>query len=285
VLLAAIAVVVASMGVAFAGTITAPDSSPFPVPGDVQGNPQSFTISVTNFGDADLLAVEQCNGVDPTKSSWTPIADCDAQTATSFATADTNGNATFPRNDPTLGFHPFKGASPSGLFNCLSPTQPSPNNGLVDYRDCMIRVSTNLNAATPDQALLAIQLPDPGGSPTTVASTTVAPTTVAPTTVAPTTTTTSTTTTLPHTTPTTARPSSVTTVVPAGTSPSTTHAAPASTVDPPADPPVATVASGTTTLPRTGAPTAQLVFSALLLIASGLALWGAVRPRRHPLSR
>ena len=74
--------------------------------------------------------------------------------------ADGSGNVSFPSADPNFGFHPFKGASPQGIFNCLSPNDPSPANGLTDYRSCRIRVSSNNSAATADQVFLPIQLPD-----------------------------------------------------------------------------------------------------------------------------
>ena len=148
---------------AFAGTISTPGTSPFAVPGDAAGHPLSFTIVAQDFGEADAVVVEQCDGADPDSPSWSVTAHCDSGSATGVVLADVDGNATFPADDPVVGFHPFKGASPSGQFNCLSPNQASPNNGLTDYRNCMIRVSTSLTGATPDQALLAIELPEPGG--------------------------------------------------------------------------------------------------------------------------
>ena len=159
---------------AFAGTISTPGTSPFAVPGDAAGHPLSFTIVAQDFGEADAVVVEQCDGADPDSPSWSVTVHCDSGSATGVVLADVDGNATFPADDPVVGFHPFKGASPSGQFNCLSPNQASPNNGLTDYRNCMIRVSTSLTGATPDQALLAIELPEPGGPGTT---TTVKPTT------------------------------------------------------------------------------------------------------------
>src|SRR5262249_57105084 len=137
-----------------------------------------FTIQATGYGDGDNVYVEQCNGVDPSSVSWSAIADCDSMTAAgpAIAAVDT-GDVSFPANDPVLGFHPFKDASPQGEFNCLSPNEPSPDNGLLDYRDCMIRVTTNLTSATPDQAFLTITLPEPGRTSTTLPPTTVKPTT------------------------------------------------------------------------------------------------------------
>jgi chitinase len=50
--------------------------------------------------------------------------------------------------------------SPQGIFNCLSPNDPAPSNGLPNFRNCQIRVSTSNSAATTDQVFLRIQLPD-----------------------------------------------------------------------------------------------------------------------------
>jgi hypothetical protein len=51
--------------------------------------------------------------------------------------------------------------SPQGLFNCLSPSAASPANGLPDFKNCQLRVSTNNSAATADQVFLNLQLPEP----------------------------------------------------------------------------------------------------------------------------
>ena len=75
------------------------------------------------------------------------------------ALADASGNVTFPAADPNHAFHPFKGASPQGLFNCLAPTRPSPANGLPDFTNCQFRVSTNNSAGTSDQVFLTMTLP------------------------------------------------------------------------------------------------------------------------------
>src|SRR5262249_26995859 len=116
-------------GVSFAGTLVSPGVSPFPVPGDGAGNPVSFTIQATGFGDGDSVFVEQCDGRDPGLPTWSATADCDAQSAAgpAIAAIDT-GDVTFVADDSVTGFHPFKGASPMGQFNCLSPNQASPNN-------------------------------------------------------------------------------------------------------------------------------------------------------------
>ena len=208
----------ATAGVAFAGTISDPGSSPFQVFGDAAGHPQSFTIVAQDFGEADAVSVEQCDGTDPTSVSWSVTAHCDQNTATGIVLADVNGTATFPAGDSAVGFFPFKGASPSGKFNCLSPNQASPNNGLPDFKNCQIRVATNISEVTPDQAFATMTLPEPGGP----SSTTAAPTTT--TTVKPTTTTLAPTTTTLAPTTTTHAPTTTTTVAP-----TTTTAAPTTT--------------------------------------------------------
>jgi hypothetical protein len=73
--------------------------------------------------------------------------------------------ATFTKDDPNFGFTPFKGESPGGLFNCLSLHDASPNNGVPDFRNCTLRVSTNNAAVTGDQVFLNLLLPDSGAAP------------------------------------------------------------------------------------------------------------------------
>jgi hypothetical protein len=96
VVLAACAVVVASAGKAFAGTISTPGTSPFAVPGDAAGHPSSFTVVAQDFGEADAVVVEQCDGADPDSPSWSVTAHCDSGSATGVVLADVDGNATFP---------------------------------------------------------------------------------------------------------------------------------------------------------------------------------------------
>lgn len=153
---------------AFAGSFTSPtgtSSNPYVVPGDSSGNPQPFTITGTGFPAGSQVYVEQCDGVSPTDPSWDPAADCDNGTSPAAAIADASGNVTFDAADPNHAFHPFKDSSPSGMFNCLSPNDPDPGNGLTSYRNCQVRMSTNNAAATSDQAFLAIQLPDAATPP------------------------------------------------------------------------------------------------------------------------
>ena len=51
------------------------------------------------------------------------------------------------------------------MFNCLSLHDPSPNDGVPDFRNCTVRVSTNNAAVTGDQVFLNILLPDGGAAP------------------------------------------------------------------------------------------------------------------------
>jgi hypothetical protein len=194
---------VLSAGSASAATITTPTGNPFVVPGDALGNPVPFTVAASGYTQGQLVYVEECDGTAPTAPGWSPTANCDLGSSPAAVIVDMNGVATFNASDPNHGFHPFKGVSPQGLFNCLSPHGPSPNNGLTDFRNCKIRVSTNNAAITADQAFLNIQLPD------AVAGTT-------------TTTTTSTTTSSSSSTTTTSHGTSTTTTSPVTTSTTTT---------------------------------------------------------------
>jgi hypothetical protein len=156
------------VGVAPAGaatSITTPTGSPFVVPGDSGGNPVSFTVSATGFTPTTNVYLEQCDGVSPTSLGWDPTTNCDLGSSPAPVVADGAGSASFSSADANHAFHPFKGASPQGLFNCLSPNDPSPNNGLPDHRNCQIRVSSNNAASTSDQVFLSIALPDDVGTP------------------------------------------------------------------------------------------------------------------------
>jgi hypothetical protein len=143
-----------------ATSITAPTGNPFVVPGNAGGDPIPFTISASGFAAGSSVFIEQCDGVSPTAVGWDPTTNCDLGSSPAAPVADGSGNVTFPQADPNFAFHPFKGASPQGIFNCLSPNDPSPANGLPDHRNCKIRVSTNNSAATADQVFLNVLLPD-----------------------------------------------------------------------------------------------------------------------------
>jgi hypothetical protein len=159
-LIAGLTVAMVNAPSASAATITTPTGNPFVVPGNVSGQPQSFTVTASGFPAGSPVFIEQCDGVPTTDVSWDPTQNCDLGSSPAAATANASGVVTFPANDPNFGFRPFKGFSPQGLFNCLSPSDPSPSNGLPDFRNCKIRVSTNNSAATSDQVFLNIQLPN-----------------------------------------------------------------------------------------------------------------------------
>lgn len=160
-------------GIAFAGTITQPTGNPFVVPGNASGAPLPFTITASGFMPGSLVYVEQCDGTPATAQGWSPTANCDLGSSPAAAIVSGNGVATFAASDTNHAFHPFEGVSPQGLINCLSPHDPSPNNGLPDFRTCQIRVSSNNSAITADQAFLPIQLPDTVPVTTTTTTTTV----------------------------------------------------------------------------------------------------------------
>ncbi len=109
--------------------------------------------------------VEQCDGTSTATPGWSPTINCDNLTSPAPVISTAGGVATFTKDDPNLGFTPFKGESPGGLFNCLSLHDASPNNGVPDFRNCTVRVSTNNAAVTGDQVFLNILLPDGGAAP------------------------------------------------------------------------------------------------------------------------
>src|SRR5205807_1023011 len=70
----AVACVLAA-GVAFAGTVTTPSSSPFTVPGDVGANPLPFTVVASGYTPGVNVLITQCDGLDPTDSNWSVAID------------------------------------------------------------------------------------------------------------------------------------------------------------------------------------------------------------------
>jgi hypothetical protein len=166
------AVVIGSAGAAYAA-ITSPTQSPFPVPSDSGGNPQPFTITANGFTPLQPVYVEECDGKTPNVGSWNVTLDCDNGRTTPGNDADGNGNVTFSVGNG-FPFTPFKGESPSSLFNCLSPHGAAIGNGLTNYTNCQIRVSSNNAGKTGDEAYLRITLPD---APSDTSTTTTAPTT------------------------------------------------------------------------------------------------------------
>jgi hypothetical protein len=160
---AAIAIAVAALlafaSIAAAATsITEPTGKPFPVSLDAGGNPVPFTVAAAGFPFRTPVFVEQCNGRPPSAPNWSPTIDCDLASAQAPVNADAKGAVRFPASDPALVLKAFSGPSPQGLFNCLSPGAPSPDNGLPDFENCQIRVASNPTHATADQVFLPIVL-------------------------------------------------------------------------------------------------------------------------------
>ncbi len=118
-----------------------------------------FTVEASGFEPYESVFIEQCNGRAPTDDEWRPSLDCDLGSAPAAAIADTHGNVTFSATDPNHALHPFVGKSPQELFNCLPPGAASLENGLTDYRDCQVRVSSNNTRPTDDQVFLRLRLP------------------------------------------------------------------------------------------------------------------------------
>lgn len=155
-------VALAAMGpsTAFAATgLTEPPRSPVVVTVDGSGKPAAFKVVAKGFEPYQSVFIEQCNGRPPSADHWQATVDCDLGSAPAPAIAGTDGVVTFLPTDPNHAFHPFVGASPQGLFNCLSPKGASPSNGMPDFRDCQIRVSSSNTAGTDDQVLLSLTLP------------------------------------------------------------------------------------------------------------------------------
>lgn len=151
---------VATAPTVFAATITSPTGNPFVVPGNAAGQPQPFTVSASGYASGDQVFIEQCDGVATTTPGWDPTTNCDLGSSPAAATASATGIVTFSTTDPNHVFRPFKGISPQGLFNCLGPTDPVLNNGLENFRNCKLRVSTNNSTGTSDQVFLNLQLPN-----------------------------------------------------------------------------------------------------------------------------
>src|SRR5262249_48455041 len=153
------------MSLAIAQTAIAGGASADPifrVPGNAAGSPLPFTIRAGGFTPGSQVNIEQCDGVNPSSVGWSVNTDCDLSVTASPVFADAHGVATFPADGGSHQFTAVKGESPSSLFNCLSPNQAAlaPTNGLVDYRNCKIRLSSSNSSATSDQKFLNIELPD-----------------------------------------------------------------------------------------------------------------------------
>jgi LPXTG-motif cell wall-anchored protein len=161
--LCAVGLLLAGSGQAAAGSITSPSGTPqhpFQVPADSRDNPVAFTITGSGWSLGEPVYIEQCDSLPPTAQGWDPTIDCDTGTSPAAALGDAHGNVSFSATTRNYAFPVFRGASPSGLFNCLSPHQPDPKNGLQSFRTCQIRMSSNNTVSIPDQSFITITLPD-----------------------------------------------------------------------------------------------------------------------------
>jgi hypothetical protein len=149
---------------AHAATITQPTPSGIPpayaVPGDVNGNPQSFTVVATGFAPSTLIYLEVCDGLSPSTPGWDAASDCDNGASNAPVLSDGTGMATFTAGT-NRQFVPVKGLQPTGLFACDSPDDAptSPVPALGDWTDCQLKVSSSNTAATSDQTFLTLTYP------------------------------------------------------------------------------------------------------------------------------
>jgi hypothetical protein len=97
--------------------------------------------------------------VSPSDPNWSPLADCDSNTANSSVDVGADGVATFPANDANFGTFPFKGLSPTHQFNCLAPSDPPLNNGKPSYVNCHVRITTDLINKNALDSFITMQLP------------------------------------------------------------------------------------------------------------------------------
>jgi hypothetical protein len=204
-----IGVLAASVGVAFAGTLTTPSSNPFTVPSDGNGNPVPFDIVGKSFPVSTKIYAMECDGTPANAAGWTVGANCDTGSAKTPEASDASGNVTFPASDPNHHFPVFKGDSPQQRFWCLSLHDPivlAPGfhngqddpalDGQKDWDNCQLRVASGLTDFSPDQTFLTLVLPDtPSGTTSTTTTTSSTSTTSSTTTTTKTTTTTTTSTT------------------------------------------------------------------------------------------
>jgi hypothetical protein len=156
---AAIAVLVTSVTVAGAATITQPPQRPIAVALDAKGFPKALTVVAGGFAPRTPVFVEQCDGTPSTAPNWSPTDHCDLGTSPAPANADANGVATFDASDLAHAFYPFSGESPQSIFNCVASKAHAPANGLPTFTNCSIRVSTNNGTATADQVFAPLAIP------------------------------------------------------------------------------------------------------------------------------
>jgi hypothetical protein len=140
--------------------------------------PAPFLIVANGFTAGQTGFVEICDGVPSTTPGYDTTIDCDNIAATTGVSIGPSGVATF---DPTItqgGQHPFAitvfdGPSPGGVFNCLFPGEPDPNNGLPSWGSsatppngggsapCQAKVSSSVAGNTSDQTFFSLINPHP----------------------------------------------------------------------------------------------------------------------------
>jgi hypothetical protein len=196
---AVVAVVVGTIGAAWAATITTPNTNPFNVPGDAAGNPQSFTIISSPWTTGvDQPEAQQCDGVPHTQSGYQVQDHCDPYQVSGRVDV-VGGVATFPAGNGNFGFFPLKGLDNMGRYWCLGPNDPKPSDGRPVYTNCQVRVTLDASNLQASDAWLTMTFPNAPSGTTSTTSTSTSTSTTSTTTT--TTTTTSTTTTMPSTTP------------------------------------------------------------------------------------
>jgi hypothetical protein len=144
---------------AFAATKTGPSGTPFVVGADGSGNPRAFTVKASGFTPSTNVFVEQCDGTAPSTAGWDPTINCDLGSSPAAVASDASGSVTFDAADVNHRFTPFKGESPQSLFNCLATGQAAPGNGLPNYTNCQVRISSNNTGPTSDQVFFTLSLP------------------------------------------------------------------------------------------------------------------------------
>jgi hypothetical protein len=186
-IIAAIGLAVAA-GTAFAngqnaGTLTKPVVQPFvAVQGDGSGRPLTFDISGDNFPVNASIFAEICDGTpdSTTVPAWSPTTNCDLGSSGAPISTDGTGHFDILASDSSHHVRVFNGPSPQGLFDCVAPSDPAANtpgftngittddNGLPIWTNCQLRVSTNNENFTADQALATLILPTAPPSPVEV---------------------------------------------------------------------------------------------------------------------
>jgi hypothetical protein len=144
---------------ASAAKITQPAASPVVAPVDRSGHLTAIAVSATGFAVNTPVFVEQCDGTSPTAPQWSPTEHCDLGSSPAAANADASGAVKFDPADSSHAFYPFVGESPQSIFNCNASGGRTPNNGLPNFTNCQVRVSTNNSMVTVDQQFIGLTLP------------------------------------------------------------------------------------------------------------------------------